>query len=302
MEMTNIRVAMIGLDTSHTVEFVKRMVGAHPSKAQCIHRLTPVACCRFETRFQSVAGLDARTAVLDQLGVPVTESIDVALKDADAIMLEVNDPALHAEYFRVVAGLGKPVFLDKPIAQNMDAANEIFAVAKRRKTRFFSSSALRFAMELCKVKAAMAGALERLHLWGPLGTAAAGSSVVWYGVHTVEMLQAIMGHGAHEVLAVPHNRGFLFHVLYRDGRRAVLEMNKGVWRYGGVLHHADNAGETFFAVNSGDAFYGELLKVVECFFAGKTDGVSLDDMKESMRILDALDRAVITGKRAFVRG
>ena len=65
----------------------------------------------------------------------VTEDFDTAVADCDAIMIEINDPAKHLEYFEKCAGLGKPIFLDKPFADTLDNAVRIMQIAKENNVR-----------------------------------------------------------------------------------------------------------------------------------------------------------------------
>lgn len=290
-----LKVALIGLDTTHSIEFTRRMVGTDVPPEQCVHRLQPTMCMSFETPFQNREGLAARTEIMQSMGVRVTEDFDEAVRGADALMLEINDPALHLEYFMRVAALGKPVFLDKPFAPDMAQAHEICAVAAANGTKFFTASSLRFDPAVVAASAANPTP-KRAYLWGPLGRALAGSSVVWYGVHTVEMLQRLMGRGATSVRAIPDVNGTVFVAEYGDGRRGVLEMTEGNYRYGGVLHCAKGGAETVFTIGADLAFYGAMVREIETFFHGESVGVALDDMLESMAILQAADRAYTSGE------
>ena len=53
--------------------------------------------------------------------------------------------------------------------------------------------------------------------WGALGRAPAGSSIVWYGVHGVEMLRRALGRGARVVSAHPVSAGAVLVVEYASG-------------------------------------------------------------------------------------
>ncbi|MFA5058834.1 MAG: Gfo/Idh/MocA family oxidoreductase [Opitutaceae bacterium] len=115
----DVNVAIIGLDTSHSVEFPRRMQAPDYDPAFKVPGLRAVSCLRFETPFQDKKGLDARQLQLEAWGIKVTERLNEAVADCDAIMLEINDPAHHLEYFKQIATLGKRVFIDKPLADNI---------------------------------------------------------------------------------------------------------------------------------------------------------------------------------------
>lgn len=290
-----LKVAIIGLDTSHAVEFPRLM---QDESVPCEHRvsgMTATRCLRFETPFQGKDGLDQRQAVLEKIGVEVTEDFDYAVGDCDAILLEINDPSLHWEYFSRCAELGKPVFLDKPFADTLENMNKIIVLAAEKRVRFFTASSLRFDAD-------MAEALKRgvkpetATIWGPVGKAAAGSSLIWYGVHTFEMLERVMGQGAESVLVSPDSRGYLCHVLHKDGRRGVVDMTFNAYRYGGVIR--DNAGEELMFRCSGRIpFYHMLLLEIKEFFSGRSEGVPLGESMEIMAMLSAAERSLAGGKR-----
>ena len=104
---SKVKIALIGLDTSHSIAFpeiIKERGDNTP--------LEVISCLRFETPFQGKEGLDKRQEILEGMGIKVTEDFDEAVAGADALMLEVNDPAYHLEYFSRCATLGKPIFLD----------------------------------------------------------------------------------------------------------------------------------------------------------------------------------------------
>ena len=212
-----LRVALIGLDTSHTIEFARRMQAPDCPADQKVDGLRATTCLRFPTPFQNEEGLDKRQAQLEAWGVTVTSDFSAAVAACDVIMVEINDPAFHLAYFEKVAALGKPVFLDKPLADTIASGQAIVDLARRHHTRVCSGSSLRFVPELEQACAAVA---QPTAAWccGPLGQAPAGSGIIWYGVHAFEMLQRAMGIGAESLQAVPTGNGLVNVIQYAGGR------------------------------------------------------------------------------------
>ena len=115
-----LRLAMVGLDTSHAVEFTRRLQAPDCPPDLRVAGARVVSCVRFVTPFQDAAGLDLRQAQLEAWGVAVGTDLDAALGlDVDAILIEINDPTLHLENVRRCAALKKPIFLDKPLAADL---------------------------------------------------------------------------------------------------------------------------------------------------------------------------------------
>ena len=293
---------MVGLDTSHAVEFTRRLQAPDCPPDLRVAGARVVSCVRFVTAFQDAAGLDRRQSQLQAWGVAVGTDLDAALHDVDAILIAINDPALHLEYMRRCATLKKPIFLDKPLAANLAQGQEIAAIAAEQEVALCSASSLRFVPALRR-------ACEQVReprsaaTWGALGRAPAGSSIVWYGVHAVEMLQRALGRGARKVSARPVGGGAVLVVEYEHGATGVVELYEG-GGYGGVLRAAPGvAGPPAvpYVVDMRTG-YSDLLRAVVPFLAGEPTPVPLADTLEVMAILDAADRASRSGRTELTSG
>ena len=286
------KVAIIGLDTSHAVEFPKLMQDPAVPAEKRVSELKATRCLRFETPFQNREGLDRRTQYLESIGVRVTEDFDTAVADCDAILIEINDPSLHLTYFERCATLGKPIFLDKPFADTFDNAMKIMEISEKHGTRFFTSSALRFDFDFSAGLAEKTRP-EAVTIWGPVGKAPAGSSLVWYGVHAFEMLQRAMGRGSVGVRVSRDRRGAVCHVIYGDGRRGVVELTENVYCYGALIR--DHKGtEQLIRLTGKIPFYEMLLREIVRFLDGARP-VEPADSLEVMAMLSAAERSLITG-------
>lgn len=291
--MGKLKVAIIGLDTSHSVEFPRFMNDPECPEELRVHNTTAVSCLRFPTPFQSEEGQSGRQEKLEGWGIKVTTDFDEAVADCDAIMIEINDPAYHLEYFMKCAGLGKPIFLDKPLADSLENGNKICEEARRRGVRFFSASSLRFSPEFLEAVEKMP---DPRHVWtyGHMGKAHAGSSIIWYGVHAFEMLERSFGIGAVTVQTVPTGTGAVCVVEYGDGRRGVVELNEDGKIYGGCLSVESSA--VHYSVDSKKYYISE-VREIEKFFLGGDPPCAPEDALEVMAMLCAADRSFTTGKR-----
>ena len=288
-----IKCAIVGLDTSHATEFPKFIQDPAMEPEFQVKTMQVTRNLRFETPFQKKEGLDKRQAYLESIGIKVTENFEEAVADCDAIFIEINDPALHLEYFRKCAALGKPIFLDKPFADTLEHATEILKIAKENHIRFFTASSLRFDANIVKAHEEMPE-IEQGITWGPLGMAPAGSSIVWYGVHTFEMLEKIMGPGAIQVTSVPDRQGVVCTVAYADGRRGTVQLTKGNYSYGGVLR---KGGENrLFTYVGGKHLYHNLVEDIGRFFRGESEGVPLTESFEIMAMLEAAELSLQYGR------
>ena len=292
------KIAVIGLDTSHSVELPRRMQAPDCPPEMHVDGMKVVTCLRFSTPFQSEEGLDARQKQLEQWGVKVILDFDEAVADCDAIMLEINDPAYHLEYFRKVAALGKPVFLDKPLAGSLEDGRAIMELMKKHGTRVWSGSSLPFTLSLKNTLDSMGDvAVDIGGAYGALGTAAAGSSVIWYGVHTVETLQRIMGCGAQSVMAFDNGVSVVASVTYSNDRRGVVELIRGHYSYGGRMI-GKGVAKQYEVDNS--TIYTCLLGAIRTFFEGGPAPIPMEQTFEGLAIMCAIEESLKTGKPAAV--
>ncbi len=283
----DLKIALIGLDSSHPVEFVRLMQAPDRPNGQRVGGMRAVSCMRFQTPFQDETGLDERQKQLEAWGVRVTSDFDQAVGEADAVMVEINDPSYHLEYFTRCVALGKRVFLDKPLADTIANGRKIADLAAARGVEYFSASSLRFMPELTTARASVPEAIA-CSVFGPLGEAQAGSSIVWYGVHAFEMLQVLMGRGARSVRTAKDELGAVVHVTYEGGRRGLVELTVGAYHYGGVVRTSKAAHN--FVVDMSTA-YKHLLVHVERFFRTGEPPVETKDTLEIMAMLDAAQRS-----------
>ncbi len=281
--MKPLNVAIIGLDTSHSVEFPRRMQAPDCQPQMRVEGLRAKTCLSFMTPFTNEKVLKERREQLEAWGVLVTEDFDEAVADCDVLMIEINDPALHLEYFERCVTLRKPIFLDKPLADTYENGKKIIELAAKHKVPFMSASSLRFAADLATACAAVPTP-DQATVFGPLGIPAAGDGIIWYGVHCFEMLQKIMGQGAVRVDARRDSSGVVTIVEYPDNRRGIVELTEGVYKYGGTLRKKEDVAS--YVVDS-SMIYTEELRLINEFFRTGQAPLTPEDTLEVMRLLDA---------------
>tara|TARA_B100000809_G_scaffold39771_1_gene34757 strand:- start:1864 stop:2763 length:900 start_codon:yes stop_codon:yes gene_type:complete len=290
-----IKVGIVGLDTSHSIEFTRIMQAPDCPREDKVRGMRVVACTRFETPFQDAAGLDQRQEQMEEWGVRVTESVKETVEGVDAIMIEINDPAPHLKYFKQVAALGKPVFIDKPLAGTVRDGRAILRLAKEHKTRVMSGSSLRFCRELLD-GLKQVGDPDWVNVHGMLGTAPTGDSLVWYGVHAFEMLERAMGPGARRVTAHETGSGVVSVVEYDGGRQGVVETQRRNYAYGGRLQ----VGGTAVPFLNTRGPYPPQVAAMRRFFAGGEPEGTLENAFEVLAMMVAARKSIETGRPAPV--
>ena len=128
-------------------------------------------------------------------------------------------------------------------------------------------------------------------------TAPAGDSLIWYGVHSFEMLQRLMGTGAKLVRSIDNDVSIVTSVDYADGRRGVIESIRGLWAYGGRIQTKNQV--QFFNVDS-SRLYHDLLLEVKAFFNGAEAPVPMEQTFEGMAMMEAARKSIETGRAVEV--
>ena len=129
-------------------------------------------------------------------GVAKAGSIQQVVQECDAlVVLSPDNAERHEDLADLPLRSGKPVYIDKPIAPSLAAAQRLFDKAAAHGTPMMSSSALRFNAPLeTALTDTLAGRKVKY-------VATEGPGVFHiYAIHQIEMLVMALGTGATHVL------------------------------------------------------------------------------------------------------
>lgn len=288
---------MIGLDTSHVATFAKLLndrSNPHHVPGGKVTVAYPGGSPDF--MFQKVEGYTNQ--LRGEFGVKIAESMEQVAEESDAILLESVDGRVHLEQFRRIAPYGKPVFVDKPFAVCSRDAVELFELAERHGVALLSSSALRYAEPLVD-------AMTDERLGGIIGADACGAMALeptqpglfWYGIHSVEMLYAVMGPGCVHVTAATSEHHEFVVGQWQDGRIGTVRGNrKGNGTYGVAIHR--EKGSVFANAGAGARPYyvGLLEDILATFRSGKPT-IGKEVTLEIVRFIETANESRETGRR-----
>jgi predicted dehydrogenase len=277
-----IRVGAIGIDSSHLPEFTKR-INAMNDAAQ--------TCCRV-TAFWSDGRHDLpaeqvqkwRETTLSH-GATEAKSIDDLLANVDAVMVLAVNGHRHLELALPSLQRGLPTYVDKPLTCDLAEAKELLAVARESNARCYSASSLRFATEVTELDKSRLGKLIAIDAYGPGELNAAMAGLFFYGVHTIEMVDAIWGPGVKRVSAITMPARDLVDLEYHDGRYARLRLERnGAYSFGATVHGEKDIAS--FKVDFADV-YNRLVKGMTRFFEGGDPPAKLRDIVENVAVMQA---------------
>ena len=230
----DLRLGIIGTDTSHVIAFTKAFNGGpgadHIEGARVVAAYkggSPDVKASY-TRVDKYAE-ELRTT----WNIEFEPDIPALCKKVDGILLESVDGRAHLQQARQVIAAGKPLFIDKPLAATLEDAREIARLAKQAGVPWFSSSSLRWSEIVESVKAKdITGAAT----WGPGPTEEHHYlDVAWYAIHPVEMLYALMGTGCVEVTRASGENVDVVVGRWKDGRIGTVRTLRPYGGYGAVV-------------------------------------------------------------------
>ncbi|HEX5080420.1 MAG TPA: Gfo/Idh/MocA family oxidoreductase [Blastocatellia bacterium] len=290
-----IKVGMIGLDTSHVTAFTKLL----NDKSDPNHVPGARVVAAFKGGSPDVESsrtrIDRFTAELkDKWGVEIVDSIEELCKKVDAVLLESVDGRPHLNQVRPVFAARKRVFIDKPFAAGYADALEIVRLSRESGTPFFSSSSLRFANDLQAMKRdEKLGATLGAFTYGPSPTEPHHPDLFWYGIHAVEMLYTLMGTGCESVTRVHADGADVVTCKWKDGRVGTMRgIRDGKQDYGAVAFGAKANLSTPTSMKSD--YRNLLVEIVKFFQTGATP-VPPEETLEIMAFMEAADLSKARG-------
>ncbi len=265
-----VRLGLVDFDTSHAVEFTKRINHVNIGEDQWVEGARVVAGVPGTSKL-SPERIPQYTEEMRKMGVPLFEAPDELFDKIDAVLIESVDGSVHMERAMPFLERGMATFVDKPFACSTADARAMIELAERTHAPLFSSSSLRYAPEVIEARAhdglgKLLGAAT--HGPAPLDATGRNPGLFHYGVHPVEMLYALLGPGCERLSCMKHESGEVATGYWGDGRIGTVRgLRAGAQDYGFTVF-----GEKSVATRGvGTQFiYRELLKrVIAMFESGK---------------------------------
>jgi predicted dehydrogenase len=288
-----IKLGILDFDTSHTVEFTRRLNHTEGTpKEQYVEGAQVVIGCAGESKLSAerIAGF---TEQMKKFGVTLVEKPGDMIGKVDGMLIEAVDGTVHYERAKPFLEAGIPCFIDKPFTCSVADAKKILELSEKKKAPVFSSSSLRYAPEVAQFATdAQQGKIVGCDVYGPASLSPIperNAGLYHYGIHAIEMLYTLMGPGCKRVTCI-HDKGVdLVTGHWKDGRMATVRgIRDGASGYGFVGF----AEKGIKAVTVGTGvIYRELLKqIVEFFKTGKSP-VEPAVMLEIMAFIEAANKS-----------
>ena len=287
----DIRIGIIGTDTSHVPAFTKML--NDPKAPNHIPGARVVAAYKGGSKDveSSYTRVDKFAAEIQKnYGVEIVNDIPTLCSKVDAVLIESVDGRPHLAQARQVIAAGKPMFIDKPLAATLEDAREIARLAKQAGVPWFSSSSLRWSeiTETMKFDDTL-GAIT----WGPGPFEEHHPlDLSWYAIHPIEVLFTLMGTGCEEVTRTAGKDGDEVTCRWKDGRIGTVRALRPYGPYGAVVFRKSGAVQSPAKPKAG---YETLVKHIVRFFETRVPPVPNDETLEIFAFMDAAQRSKQAG-------
>ena len=282
-----LKIGMIGLDTSHCLEFTKLLHADSPDPQLAGCRVVAVYPKGSPDIESSVSRVPEYKAKIEALGVEVTDDLPAMLQGVDAVLLETNDGRPHLAQATAVIEAGKPLFIDKPVAGSLADAIAIYRLARDRGVPVFNSSALRFGAPVQAVRGGSIGEVTGCDAWSPCELEPTHPDLFWYGIHGCELLFTAMGPGVKTVTRTTTADFEFVTGVWADGRIGTFRgIRRGAGGYGGRAFGTKGA-----ASLGGFEGYKPLVIEIVKFFRTGTPPVDPAETLDLYAFMEAADES-----------
>ncbi len=282
-----IRIGAIGVDTSHLPEFSRRLKEMHDA-GTFGGRVTAMLDAG-DHGWPDAEQVSKWVSTTADLGVERVGSMDDLLDSVDAVMVLAIDGNRHLELATAALKKGLPTYIDKPLTCDVEQAKEILRLSRDSGARCYSASSLRFATELESIPCDL-GDLVAIDAFGPGELNDTMPGLFHYGVHTIEMVDAIWGPGVKRVSAVEFPDRHLVDLEYHDGRYARLRLDrKAAYDFGATIQGDKKSHQ--FLVDFGPV-YTRLVTGMAGFFEGGAAPAELRDIVENVAVMAAGNESI----------
>jgi len=191
------KIGLLGSDNSHAERFSEILnVEDHPSYWS-----------DSGARIWAIWGPDAertREAAANGHIPVVADGPEKVVAECDMVFVIPRNSDLHLEYARPVIAAGKPLFVDKPLTRTPGQARELLSLAQSAGIPLNSFSTLRYGSDAIAFGQglATAGPIRYASYMGPAARNSPHGGILFYAIHTVELMQHFHGHDIISVRAV----------------------------------------------------------------------------------------------------
>ena len=293
-----IRLGIIDFDSSHCVEFSRRLNHVNISEDQWVDGARVTLGWTGPSAISPEYIDSSQKELTEKIGVRLVDKPQDMIGQVDGVLIESNDGTVHLERAAPFLAAGLPVFIDKPFTCSLDHAKSLADLAIRNNAPLLTASSLRYALEVQDVKERTneTGAVIGVHTHSPCSLHPRNPGLFHYGIHALETLYALMGPGCEAVWTVWRKEAEVVVGVWQGGRMGSIRgIRRGTWGFGFTAYCEK---QVVHAVIETDYIYRELLKNIVTMFE---TGQSSHEISESVEIVAFVEAAILSGSNGGVR-
>lgn len=289
-----IRLGIVDFDTSHAVEFTKRLNHIDIAEDQWVNGAKVVAGVPGTSKI-SPETIAPNAETLKKYGVTLYDDPADLFGKVDAVLVESVDGSVHLARALPFLERGMPTYVDKPFACSLDDARTLVKTAETKHVPLMSSSSLRYAPEVVAAKEGKGatGPVVGVTTYGPAPTHPRNPGLFHYGIHPTEMLYTLMGPGCTRLTCLSTPGAEVTTGIWSDDRVASIR---------GIRAGADKYGFTVFGTKdvatqgvSTQYIYRELLKQIVKLFETRQLPIDLRETLEIVAFIEAAKKSADAG-------
>lgn len=288
-------IGLIGLDSSRSLAFAELLDARRASDVSCKADIVmacagPVSRCEHDAGRSRVHARELRT----RWGVTLVDHPEAVADACDWLFL-LSAAARDRDWcFDQVVDAGKPMYVEKSLAESAGAARVMLDRAARSGALVYSASCVRFAPRWANVKHAMkkSDVVTAVELLGPTPPHDTLPSPMWYGIHLADLAIDALGVGWDSIDRTVTDEGETTVVSWKDGRAVTLRgYRTGPTRYTATIKHGERTTHHDLGYDPRACNAGLLNTIHDCLSAGIQDADTSARMVEVVRLVEAMTDA-----------
>ncbi len=280
------RIGLIGNDTSHVEIFSSLLHDIESPYYVEDVKFAGFIECYSEDLTISRNRAEMYKQVLHSFQIPEFKSIEELNDRVDAWWIMTVDGRNHLDWFEKLVSFQKPIFIDKPMTMGLENFERIVQQSEKYETPIFSSSSLRFSESLKEIKDKD---FNFVYAYGPLPMQEKMPGYYWYGIHSLEWLDAIFNSDLKHIERKCFEQYELVEFLFEDGRRAIFR-GEYDWtdQFGGVVHFHGSPPQLLEFSKMKKSYYASLLEEVIQFYKSKRPPISIHQTRRIFTWIEKL--------------
>lgn len=281
------KLGLIGNDTSHVDIFSGILHDENNGYYRPTAKFAGFVAVYSEELNISASRAASYSTLLIERGIQKYASYETLAKEVDGWLICTVHGGNHEQWFAKLVPFGKPIFIDKPLTLSLESAKRMVALAEKYKTPFFSASSLRFSEQITPF---VGSSITKIYAYSPLPLEPAMPGYFWYGIHTLEWIEALL---PFEIVSIDIQKtinGEVLTLFFENGTHAIIDGDY-LWhdRFGGTIFKENEP----FAVQMWDSekpYYVSLMEQIIIFMKTKQSPISAGRMLKIIKWIEEINK------------